>query len=616
MENEKEYKPLQIISKAWSFASPFKHLLLLSILFGLLYSLFDALTIAMIKPILNYLFEMGDLTNEQAIDIGYLQQLKENFFAFFRNLIEVQNNPLSTLINLGIVIVVLFLIKNIFKYFGGLIGVKFNEGVIKRIRDTVFEKVTSLSVDFFSTYKQGTIISNITNDVSLLNNSTIGPITTIIRDTFQVTIFLLFLIAISFKLTIIAFSTSIISLFFIKFSVKYLKKYAKRMQVAMADFTTTLQESIFGIRVIKAFNANLITNNRFKSDTQKYLMSAIKHKKVMSLVPAINELFAIIALSIVLVVGGHEVLVSKTVEADDLMTFLFMLFAIMTPITSLVNSFSKFQQGQIAGERILKILDQKPSVVGGKKFLKEFQQKIEIKHVSFAYNSNNVLNDVNIRIEKGKKVAFVGGSGSGKSTILDLIIRFYDPSYGEILIDGINVKEYDLTSYRALFGVVAQENILFNDTIANNIRYGNKDISDEVILESTKIANAFNFITNQEDGFNSLIGDRGLMLSGGERQRIAIARALARNPEILIFDEATSALDSESERIVQRAIDNSLKDKTAIIVAHRLATIIDCDMIYVFDKGNIVEYGNHSQLIERKGVYRKLYEIQFAERNL
>lgn len=386
------------------------------------------------------------------------------------------------------------------------------------------------------------------------------------------------------------------------------------MQNAMADYTTTLSEMISGIRIVKGYLAEKNINNRFMSDTANYVRSAIKHKKIIELIPVFNETFAILALCVVLFLGGSEV-ISGQMEPEKLMLFLFSLFSIMSPISTVVNSVSKFQHGIVSAERVFTILDESPKVVSGTTRIDKFENSISIEDLSFAYEKNDVLKGVNLKINKNKKIAFVGASGSGKSTMLDMIIRFYDPSAGSIKIDGKDIREISIESYRSLFGIVSQENMLFNDTIYNNIKYGYESAGIDDIIDAAKRANAYNFITKMPEGFNTKIGDRGMTLSGGERQRVAIARALVRNPEILVFDEATSALDAESEKIVQNAINDSLKDKTAIIVAHRLSTIIDCDTIVVFDKGVVAEVGTHNELVSLNGLYKNLYDIQFAVSN-
>jgi subfamily B ATP-binding cassette protein MsbA len=382
------------------------------------------------------------------------------------------------------------------------------------------------------------------------------------------------------------------------------------MQKAMSDFTTILQETISGIRVIKAFTSEKIILNKFEDQTKSYVKSAIKLNKINALVPAVNEIMAISALSIVLVVGGLGVVVYKNIQPDDLMTFLFSLFAIMTPITLVVNNINNFQRGIVSGERIFEILDADEKIISGKLLKVKFEKEIKFQNINFAYNVVNILKNINFEIFKGQRIALVGSSGSGKSTILDLLIRFYDTSSGELIVDGVNIKEYDLVSYRNLFGIVSQENLLFNDTIGNNINFGNNDLSNEEMINICKLANCYNFINKLDNKFETIVGDKGVNLSGGERQRIAIARALAKNPEIIVFDEATSALDAESEKLVQEAMNHILDTRTSIVVAHRLSTIINSDVIFVFENGEIVEFGSHLELIKNNGVYKKLYEIQ------
>jgi subfamily B ATP-binding cassette protein MsbA len=384
------------------------------------------------------------------------------------------------------------------------------------------------------------------------------------------------------------------------------------MQNAISDFTSTLQESISGIRVLKAYGAEAKASAAFEENTEKFLKSSIKHKKIITIIPAINEVFAIVALCVVLFVGGTAINDGQ-LSFDDLWLFLVSLFSIMSPITTVIDTISKFQRGIVSAGRIFKVLEAQSTVINGTEKIENFRDKISIRNLSFAYADIPILKDVSFDIEKGKKVAFVGPSGSGKSTMLDLLIRFYDPADGTISIDNQNIKNFDTDSYRSLFGIVSQETILFNDTIAGNIRFGKPEATIDEVTEAAKNANAFNYISATSDGFGTNVGDRGTKLSGGERQRLAIARALVRNPEILVFDEATSALDSESEKIVQDAINKNLEERTAVLVAHRLATIINCDLILVFDRGKIVERGSHAELLAMDGIYKKLYDIQFAE---
>jgi subfamily B ATP-binding cassette protein MsbA len=613
--DKKQQNSIKTLIRVAEFIRPFKYLLLLQIFLNTIFSLLSTVSMVLINPVLEIIFSDEKKSAEIVSNVSTknpLENISDNFITYIKDFIS-NDDPVISLLNISYLLVTVFLAKNIFKYFASVVSTRLEEGVIKSIRDKIFAKITSLSVDFFSRSRQGNLISILTNDVSTINATTLNSFTTFLREIVQIILFMLVLFSISVKLTLIAFSTSIISLILIRFAINFLRKYASRMQNAMADYTSTLSETISGIRVVKAYNAETTTNLRFMNETYKYIRSAIKHKKIIELIPAFNEVFAILALCFVLFLGGTEVL-NHSMRPSDLMTFIVVLFAIMSPISTVVNSISRFQHGIVSAERVFGILDEIPSVQSGKVGIKDIKDKIEICDVSFAYQDTTVLNSANFLIPKNKKIAFVGASGSGKSTMLDLIIRFYDPIKGEIKIDDKNIRDLDIIEYRSLFGIVSQENMLFNDTITNNIRYGLETVSEEDIIQAAKKANAYNFIMKMPEGFNTRIGDRGVTLSGGERQRIAIARSLVRNPKILVFDEATSALDAESEKIVQSAINESMKDKTAIIVAHRLATIIDCDEILVFDSGKIIERGNHKDLIKLNGTYSKLYDIQFSEK--
>ncbi len=615
MSSKRPKKKASTIRRLIRFVKPFTSLFIGVLVLNTIFSTLTAVSVAIIKPLLELIFQTESSTVAAATTNsgGFFSNLNNFIYGGIQSFVFNPQDVYLTLLNFSVLVISIFILKNVFKFWAAVAQIKFQEGVIKSIRDSVFRNMTSLSVDFFSKNKEGSLISAITNDINIINSSTISAFVKTIREAIQIVLFLVLLLSISPFLTLISFSASAISLILLRIAIKYIRRYATRMQGAMADYTGSMQETVSGIRVVKAYNAEDSAVNRFKNQTKKYLKSAVKHRKITSLTPGFNEVFAIAALCVVLFVGGSQVLITKEMSGADLMTFLFYLFAIMSPITKTFNNITKFQRGFVAAERVFKILDAKPSVKSGKERIDAFEKEIEVRDVSFAYGDYPAIDDASFKIEKSKKIAFVGASGSGKSTMLDLIIRFYDPQKGKILIDGGNIKDLNLRDYRDLFGLVGQETILFNDTIANNIRYGYEKASDKEIMDAAKMSNAYDFTSEFTDGFSTLAGDRGATLSGGERQRVAIARALIRDPQILLFDEATSALDAESEKAVQEAINKSLKDRTAIIVAHRLSTIIDCDEILVFERGKIVERGAHEELISKGGVYKKLYDLQFAE---
>jgi subfamily B ATP-binding cassette protein MsbA len=513
------------------------------------------------------------------------------------------------LFKLGILIITLFTFKNLAKYLGNNVNTRLGEGVIKSIRDQLFTRMMSQSMEHFNKSKVGDGISLMINSVGVMNGAITPLFFTLFRQPIEIALFLGVLITYSPYLTLIAFSTSIGSLLLIKLTTSPIKKYALRMQDAMAHLTHVLQEFLSGIRIVKSTSSEKKASDIFHGETNTYVKTTIKNQKIVDLVPAINEMLAITSLCAVLFIGGNEVY-SGQMKAHELMTFLFALFSIMSPIAQITSTPAMIQRGLVAAQSIFTVMDKSPEVKDGIAICPSLQSNISFNDITFSYDGkHNVLKNITLTIKKGEKIAFVGQSGSGKSTMSDLVIRLYDPISGNITIDDAPIQSYTMDSYRLHFGIVSQESFLFNDTIAANIGFGS-DAERDMIIEAATIAHAHSFIMELPNGYDTVIGDRGVLLSGGQRQRLAIARALARRPEILIFDEATSALDAESEKLVQDAIANVLKDRTALIIAHRLSTIIDADKIYVFEKGRIIESGNHKELIANGGIYASMCALQ------
>lgn len=588
----------------------FEFILILSVICNTLYSLLTAASIAIIQPILQVIFKQDTTaTSPTVVPLGNALSIKDSFYNWISTIV-ISPDKSTMLFRLSLFIIAAFIAKNIFKYLGANLNVRLGEGIIKSMRDSLFGKMVNLSMDFFNRSKAGELMSLVTNDIGVMHGSITPLVVTLFREPIQVVVMLFLLISFSPELTLIAFSTSIFSLLIIRFSTKYIRRYATRMQISTAIFTSVLQETTSGIRAVKSSSAERHAIRRFTDETYNYVRSAIKNQKVVDLVPSINDVLAIVALSVVLYVGGLQVFSGK-MNGSDLMAFLFLLFGIMSPITALTGIPAQIQRGLVAAERVFAVIDSSPSVVSGSKELTGFSSQLEINNLTFSYHDKPVLREVSFQIPKSKKIAFVGPSGGGKSTMVDTIIRFYDPQRGELTVDGTNIREFTLESYRSLFGIVSQEPILFNDTVAGNISLGFPNATKADIERAAQIANAHDFIMRLPHGYDSIVGDRGVLLSGGQKQRIAIARAVVRQPQILIFDEATSALDSESEKAVQEAVNRVLENRTAIIIAHRLSTIIDADEILVFDGGQIVERGKHSQLIALAGTYKRLYDIQF-----
>ncbi len=595
------------------FVLPSRALLVLAFGLNALLSALSTASIAVVEPIFRVLF--GQVKPSTAPSGDVLDSLKHTIFDTLATVVMAPT-PQGTLLRVGLLIFVLFLGKNAVKYASSLVGVRLEEGIIKRIRDALVHRLVRLPVGYFSERRAGELMSIVTNDVAVLNGSIVGASLTLIRESLQAAFFIVLLLALSWELTLVALGTSVVSLFLIRTATQYLRRYGSRMQAAMANYTAILQELLSAIRIVKAFSAEERMAHAFTQETASYVRSAIKHQRVMALLPSINEMLAIVALIVVLVLGGYQVF-AGTMQPHELLTFLFCLFAVMSPIAAVLHSVSQMQRGLVAAERIFSVLGVESSIRSGHRPVNGFREELRVDRVTFCYRPGvPVLQEVSFALRPGQKIAIVGASGSGKSTLLDLIIRFYDPQHGRILLDGVDIRELRLEEYRALFGIVPQDAPLFNDTVANNIRFGAPEATWEDIVRAARIANAHDFIMELPQGYDTLVGDRGVLLSGGQRQRIAIARALVRNPAILLFDEATSALDTEAERAVQRAIDQALEGRSAIIVAHRLSTVVHADEILVFDRGRIAERGTHAELLARGGIYARLWALQFAEPSL
>jgi len=602
---------VNLLFRVLGYLKQFKLLLVLSIFLNTLFSILSTVTIIVIQPVLQALFEPNTMQKMQvpAEDVSF--QLKEWFFRTVMYVVTGSTHS-ETLFRLGLLIIGLFTLKNLAKYLGNNVNTRLGEGVIKSIRDQLFTRIMAQSIDFFNKSKVGDSISLMLNSVGLMNGAITPLFFTLFRQPIEIALFLGVLLTYSPYLTFIAFSTSIGSLILVKLTTAPIKKYALRMQDAMAQLTQVLQEFLIGIRIVKSTSSEDKASSSFHTETRTYVRAAIKNQKIVDLVPAINEMLAIISLCAVLFIGGNEVY-SGNMKAHELMTFLFALFSIMSPIAQIISTPATIQKGLVAAQSIFSIIDKSPSVKDGDHRCTSFNTALSIQDLSFSYDGQHpVLQNVSFDIAKGKKIALVGSSGSGKSTMSDLVIRLYDPTSGSILLDSQPIHDFTLESYRSLFGIVSQEAFLFHDTIAANIAFGS-DATREQIIEAAKIAHAHTFINALPEGYDTIIGDRGVLLSGGQRQRLAIARALARRPEILIFDEATSALDAESERLVQEAIADVLKNRTALIIAHRLSTILDADCIHVFDHGRIIESGTHQELVALGGIYASMCALQSLE---
>jgi subfamily B ATP-binding cassette protein MsbA len=576
----------------------------------------------MIAPFVSTLFDSQETQIEQSVadeseeeEVSFFdlnEWLKSKIDHLFR-----RSDKIETLKLLCFMIFFTFLLKNSFAFIEAWFVTFIEQKAVKDMRDETYGHIIWQPLSFFSRYEIGNLMSRITNDINTLSVTLNQNFTKIIREPLVVIIFLIILISISWQLTLVALLVFPVTGFMITKIGRIIKRRSKRVQEKIADVTTVLQETFSGIKVVKAFSMEKYENNKFMEKTNVHFIAVVRQLRLNRLGSPLSETLGIGIMVLVLWFGGRLVLEGQLVSAEDFIRFLAVLFSIMSPIKALGQLNNDIQVSLAAGNRIFSILDTESNITDKPDAIikDSFINKITYKNVFFQYSENDdeVLQDINLEIHKNKKVAFVGGSGAGKTTLVNLLPRFYDVRKGSILIDDSDIRDIKMSGLRKLMGIVTQEVILFNDTIANNIAYGLKDYSRTDIENAARLANAYDFVMELPNEFETMIGERGMRLSGGQRQRISIARAILKNPPILIFDEATSSLDSESERLIQEAIDNLMKDRTVLIVAHRLSSIIKSDHIVVMEKGKIIDIGNHVELLKRSERYKFLYQLQFSD---
>ncbi|RKX17787.1 MAG: ABC transporter ATP-binding protein, partial [Candidatus Zixiibacteriota bacterium] len=556
-------------------------------------------------------------TSEIVKDLtGSVDSFKEDMKNWINELVLADNRQ-DTLIKFCWLIMIVVIGKNLFLYLQGFFMAFVQQSIIRSFRDKLFGKYQRLSLDYFHSRRTGQIISRVTNDVVVLNESIDIGFNRLVTDSIMVILFAAFLIVISWKLTLLAMVIMPLVFIFIWFIGKKLRKYSEWSQERMADVNAVLEESVNNIRIVKAFSMENFEIKKFSEATFNFFKALLRMTRIRHLASPINDTLTSIAGIIILIYAGSQIIAGTgELDAGDFMTYVVAMFSLIKPVKSLSQIHIKLQEGMAAAERIFNVLDTPEKVTDPPtpKILSNLTDSINYSNISFSYNgTDKVLDDISFTVKKGEVVAFVGPSGGGKSTLLDLLPRFYDPQSGSISIDNCNIKELSLSSLRSLMGIVTQETYLFNDTVRNNIAYGIDNMSDTILIEAAQMANAHEFISKLDNGYDTPVGNRGVMLSGGQRQRLAIARALLKNPQILIFDEATSALDTESELLVQDAIDKLMSSRTSLVIAHRLSTIQHADRIVVIKNGKIVEQGSHSELLQLNGTYKRLHSIQFRE---
>jgi subfamily B ATP-binding cassette protein MsbA len=594
------------------YVKPYKVLAALNVFFNILSIIFSLVSIAVIMPFLKLLFAQEQLVKEKPTLSMDFKNINEVFNYYLSELIRMEG-PESALIFICIILVLTIVLKNLFRYLALYFMVSLRNNVVSDLRESLYRHILILPLSYFSEEKKGDLISRMTSDILQIEVAIMSSLEALFKEPLTIIIYLGFLIWLSPILTLIVFITLPIMGFLIGKVGRLLKTYSQRGQSKFGDLVSLYEETLMGIRIIKAFNSQEFFMRRFKNENALYTRINVVSNRTGDSASPISETLSVMVLAFILWFGGKLVLSGTSgVNAEIFIAFIAVFSQLLPPFKAFSSAYSNMQKGMASLSRVNEVL-QSEEVITQKhdaKSVSHLKSYIEFKNVSFKYADEYVLQNINLKIEKGKTVALVGPSGSGKSTLTDLIPRFYDPIEGEVIIDGINIKDLKILELRSLMGIVAQESILFNDSIYNNIAFGKTNISIDQVEQAAKVANAHEFIVQTEKSYQTNIGDRGNKLSGGQRQRLSIARAVNTNPDILILDEATSALDTASERLVQEALNNVMQNRTTIVIAHRLSTIHKADLIVVLEKGKIVQTGSHNELISQEGLYKQLHNMQ------
>ncbi|MET0462476.1 MAG: ABC transporter ATP-binding protein [Chitinophagaceae bacterium] len=608
---------MKVYRRLLSYIKPYHKFVLPFFVLTLVASFFSVFQFTLLIPLLNFLFDPASAADNTKYAVAPEFAFSASFFKnYFYHLIYnfKQTKPVYALYFMAGMIVITVILTNLFRYLAQRSMINTRTLLVKRLREALFEKINRLQLGYFTKEHKGDLISRLNSDVYGVEGAAASSLEVLFKEPYMIIAFFVALFLISAKLTIFTLIIIPVSAITIATITKKLKKEAKDVQASMGRLLTIIDETLLGMRVIRAFNATDFILKRFSRENDFYRQASLASFNKRELAPAFSEAAGVMVVAGILVYGGGLVLSGDGgLQAGAFIAFIALFSQVIRPVKALVTALSNVQLGQASGERILEILDKpieiedKPDAIE----LKSFDDQIELKNVSFQYGEKGVLNNIDLVIKKGRTIALVGPSGVGKSTIADLIPRFYEATSGEVLVDGVNVRDYKMESLRSHMSFVTQEIILFNDSIFNNIALGRPDATEEEVIRAAKIANAHEFIMNTEHGYQTNIGDRGIRLSGGQRQRLSIARAVFKNPSILILDEATSALDTESEKSVQEALNNLMRGRTTLVIAHRLSTIKEADEIIIMQDGCIIERGHHDELIQiEEGVYRRLTSLQ------
>ncbi len=598
--------------KVLRYAIPYWGFALLNILFNIISVVFSLVSFAAVIPVLNILFKLEKPVLVPPAFEWSFDALKQNFYFEIGKMIE-QFGELTTLAYICIVIVTVFFLKNLFRYLAMYYIAEVRNGVVRDIRNALYHKILILPLSYYSEKKKGDIISRMTTDVQEVEWSVLSSLEMLFRDPVTIIAYLVTLFMMNYELTLMVLVLLPLSGLLIGRIGRSLKRTSAKGQIKMGELLSNIEETISGLRNIKAFNSIDWANENFKETNFKYNRLMVRLFRKRDLASPLSE-FMGIAVSVFVIWYGGKIILSpgSSMDAAIFIVYITVFSQIINPIKALSTAVYNVQKGAASVERIEQILNAEEVIteIEDAVAVKEFREQIEYRNVWFRYEQEDVLKNINLVIPKGKSIALVGASGSGKSTMADLLPRFYDTTQGEILIDGTPIRNFVISDVRGLMGIVSQETILFNATVLDNITFGMQNVSKADVIAAAKVANAHEFIMQMPEGYETNIGDRGIKMSGGQRQRISIARAVLRNPPVMILDEATSALDTESERLVQDALLNLMKNRTSLVIAHRLSTIQHADEIIVMQKGEIAERGTHNELMAKGGVYKRLNDLQ------
>ena len=601
------------VKRLYPYVLPYKKFAFLNIFFNILYALFSSLSFVALIPMLEVLFDAGARIYEKPVYKGI-----SGASVYFKEYLNYQvtqhtgGDPVQALFYIIGLVLFLFFLKNIFSYLAIVFISLLRNGVLRDLRNMMYKKIISLPISYFSEKRKGDVISRITTDINEFQASYLSILELIVKEPLTIIFTIIIMCGISLKLTIFVFLFIPIAGLAISRVGKTLKKHSGRVQSEQGFFLSLIEETLSGLRIIKSFNAQEVFIKRFTDSTQRFNSYANNLSYRQNLASPISEFLGILVIGILLWYGGTMVLIDKTLGGSEFVAYMGLAYNILTPAKEISKAAYRLRQGDAAALRVLEVIHAQNPIFDKENAIEktDFQMAISLKNISFKYDNEYVLKDFSLEIPKGKTVALVGQSGSGKSTIANLIARFYDVNEEAITFDGIDIRDLKIHSLRDLIGIVSQDSILFNDSITNNLLIGKTSATEAEIKEAAKVANAYDFIEALPNKFQTNIGDMGGKLSGGQKQRLSIARAVLKNPPIMILDEATSALDTESEKLVQNALEKMMMNRTSLVIAHRLSTIQNADIIVVMEKGKIIEQGNHASLMAKNGTYRKLVEMQ------